>query len=60
MVLGAVSSLTNISWIKTDIRWAGTGNEHIEKGTGASNRPAQADLCVMSASGQDIPDAHGH
>ncbi|KJA23192.1 hypothetical protein HYPSUDRAFT_54415 [Hypholoma sublateritium FD-334 SS-4] len=40
--------------------WSCTGNERIEKGTGTSNRPAQADLCVMSATGQDIPGAHEH
>jgi hypothetical protein len=40
--------------------WSCTGHEHIENGTGTSNRPAQADLCALSASGQDIPDVHGH
>lgn len=39
--------------------WSCIGNEHVEKGTGTSNRPAQADLCAMSASG-NILHTHGH
>ena len=49
-----------LGFVQTDARWAGTGSEHLGKGTESSNRPAQADLCAMSASGQDVPDAHVH
>ncbi|KAG6872027.1 hypothetical protein C0995_013809 [Termitomyces sp. Mi166 len=40
--------------------WSCTGNEHIANGEGTLNRPAQANLCAMSASGEDISHEHGH
>ncbi|PPQ81186.1 hypothetical protein CVT26_010296 [Gymnopilus dilepis] len=40
--------------------WSCTGNERIETGKGAPNRPVQAELCALSISGQDVPNAHEH
>ena len=60
MALGAVGSVIVISCIYTDTRRAGTGNERIETGKGAPNRPVQAELCALSISGQDVPNAHEH
>ncbi|RDB26870.1 hypothetical protein Hypma_005033 [Hypsizygus marmoreus] len=44
----------------TNGTWSCSGDENKEKAAGTSNRTIQADLCALSASGQDNLNAHGH